>query len=321
MKKIVTLLALIVILSACGENSDKKIVWKLGHVANEDHIWSKVSAKFAEEVAIRSDGKMEIKLFPNSLEGNEVDNINGIRAGVSQMTLSGETLQNWAPKAALMAVPYAFRDREHVKTAVEGEIGVEISQDIEDKAGLIPLFYILRLPRQLTSNRPITKPSDLNNILLRVPAVPLFVKTWEALGAKPTPMAFNELFTSLQQGTVEGQENPVDRIHSGGLYEVQKYVNKTDHVYQWIYGLVGVKQFNALTPELQQAVRESATVAQKYGLKLIEEVESYYITDLKAKGMQFVDVDKEAFMKMAKPAIENNLSEEQKALYQKIQNI
>jgi len=125
MKKIVILLISIITFTACGDKSNKKIVWKLGHVANEDHIWNKISIKFAKEVSTRSDGEMEIKLFPNSLEGNEVDNINGIR------------------------------DRNHVKKAVEEEVGQEISQDIIEKVGVMPLFYILRLPRQLTSNRPI----------------------------------------------------------------------------------------------------------------------------------------------------------------------
>ncbi|MGL4676968.1 MAG: TRAP transporter substrate-binding protein [Brevinema sp.] len=321
MKKILVCVSLLTILVGCGNKENKKIVWKLGHIANEDHIWHQVATKFAEEIHVRTDGKMEIKIYPNSLEGNEVDNINGIRAGVSQMTFSGESLQNWAEKAAMMAVPYAFRDRVHIQKTVEGEVGQEIAQNIEEKAGLIPLFYVLRLPRQLTSNRPIKSPGDLNSILLRVPAVPLFVKTWEVLGAKPTPMAFNELFTSLQQGTVEAQENPVDLIHSGALYEVQRYVNQTDHVYSWIYGLVGVKQFNKLTPELQEAVQESAQVAQDYGIRLIEEIEESYINDLKAEGMVFVEVDKDAFIQKAKPAVEQSLTEVQKVLYQKIQSL
>jgi len=108
-------------------------------------------------------------------------------------------------------------------------------------------------------------------------------------------------------------------IHSGGLYEVQKYVNQTDHVYQWIYAIVGIKQFNDLSSELQQVVREASMIAQEYGLELIEEAEEKYINELKKQGMEFIEVDKKAFMEKAKPAAEKNLTSEQKELYQKIQ--
>lgn len=318
MKKLMILLMLLVVTGVSCAKKDSTIVWKLGHVAADDHLWNEIAMKFADEVATRSEGKMKIQVYPNSLEGNEVDNINGIRSGISQMTLAGETLQTWAPLAAMMAVPYAFRDRDHVQAVVESIVGQEISKNIEEKAGLIPLFYILRLPRNMTANRKITNPNELKNMLLRVPAVPLFVDTWEAIGAKPTPMAFNELFTGLQQNTVEGQENPVDLIHSAGLYEVQKYVMKTEHVYQWIYSLVGVKQFNALSTELQKVVTDSADIAQEYGFQLVEEAEQFYTDELIKKGMEFVEVDKEAFAEKATQAVENALTEEQKVLYQQI---
>lgn len=321
MKKLLLIMFTVLLLVSCksGNNaSDKPIVWKLGHIFAEDNIMHLVSLKFAEEVNRLTEGKLTIQVYPNSLEGSEIDNINGIRLGTSQMTITGESLQTWAPKAAVMAVPYTFRSVEHVQKGIESEVGEEIAKEIEEKVGLVPLFYVLRLPRNLTSNRPIKTPSDLNKLIVRIPNVPLFVKAWEALGAKPTPMALNEVFTSLQQGTIEGQENPMDLIYTSGFYEVQKYMNLTEHVYSWLYIVVGKKQLDSLTPELREKVYEASKIAQEYGIEEFNKMQTKYVDLLQEKGMTFVEVDKQAFEDMVKPVMEANLTEEQKAIYNKI---
>lgn len=317
--------ALMLLLTACGSNSSKDsadsgetIKWKLGHLADENHIWHKTALKFADLVKEKTDGKLEITVYPNNALGGETDTINSIKAGTVDMVISGETLQNWAPKAALMAAPYAFRDLDHVKKVVEGEIGKEIEAEIKEKAGLTPLYYHTRAPRNLTSNRPITKPEDLDGFRMRVPNVPLFLSVWEAAGAKPQVMDFNEVFTGLQQNVIEGQENPVDLIYSAAFYEVQKYVNKTEHVYSWIYVLVGNKQFESLSDEMKDAVLSAAKEAQAYGEELFETEVAEYEKKLKEEGMEFVEVDQDAFREAMKPAIQKNLTPEQYELYEKI---
>ena len=199
------------LLAACGsdegssssdsgsESGGEVIEWKMGHLADENHIWHKTSEEFAKLVSEKTDGQIEITVFPNNTLGGETDTINSIQAGSADLVVSGETLQNWAPKAALLAVPYAFRDMDHVKAVVEGEIGAEIEEQIIDKAGLTPLYYHTRSPRNLTSNEPIGSPEDLNGFGIRVPNVPLFMDAWEAAGAKPQVMDFNEVFTGIQQ--------------------------------------------------------------------------------------------------------------------------
>jgi len=153
---------------------------------------------------------------------------------------------------------------------------------------------------------------------MRVPNVPVFVDAWKAAGASPQVMAFSEVFTALQQGVIDGQENPVDLIYSAGFYEVQKYVNETEHVNGWVYVLVGKNQFEALSEDLQSAVLEAADEAQAYGDKLFNEETENYAKMLKEKGMTFNPVDKEAFMKAMKPAILEKLTDEQKDLFERI---
>jgi len=324
------LFAVVLVLAACSSDSDNSgsgdsdgdvITWKLGHLADENHIWHDTSLKFAELVKEKTDGQIEIKVYPSNTLGGETDTINAISAGTADMVISGETLENWAPKAALLATPYAFRDLDHVKKVVEGEIGEEIEEEIIEKAELTPLFYMTRAPRNLTSNKPIESVDDIKGFKMRVPNVPLFLDSWDAVGAKPQVMDFDEVFTGLQQNVIDGQENPADLIQSGALYEVQDYVNRTEHVYSWIYVLVGNDQFEALNDEQQEAVKEAASEAQDYGEDLFEDEIEEIEQELKDEGMEFVDVDQDSFREEMIPAIKESLSEEQFELYEKILDV
>ena len=154
---------------------------------------------------------------------------------------------------------------------------------------------------------------------MRVPNVPLFLSVWEAAGARPQVMDFNEVFTGLQQGVIDGQENPLDLIHSAGFAEVQGYVNETEHVYSWIYILVGNEQFNGLSDELKEGVLAAAEEAQTYGKELFDAEFENYRAELTEKGMNFnSDVDQDAFREAMMPAIQKTLSEEQFSLYEQI---
>ena len=291
-----------------------EVTLRFGHLANEQNIWHQAAERFKQLVEENSDGRIEVLLYPNEQLGNEMDLINSIQLGTADMTITGESLQNWAPKAAMMAVPYAFRDAEHLRQAVESEIGEQIEAQIAERANLVPLAWFERGPRELTSNRPIRHPDDLDGIRLRVPNVPLFVSTWEALGARPTPMAFSEVFTALQQNTIQAQENPLSLIESASFNEVQDYVNLTGHVRSWIYVVIGRNRLESMPEELQQIVREAAQEMQVYQAELFEE-------DQQQRGMEFVEVDTEAFAEKARPAVEAALNDEQRELFDAIQNL
>lgn len=286
------------------------VTLKLGHLANEENIWHKAAVKFGEEVKALSDGRVEVEIFPNESLGKEIDLINGMQLGTADMTISGESLQNWAPMAALLAVPYAYKSLEHMDSVASGDIGKEIEAQIIAKAQVRPIAYFARGPRNLTSNRPIKSPDELNGLKLRVPNVPLFVGVWSALGAQPTPMAFSEVFTSLQNGTIDAQENPLALIKSANFNEVQKYVNKTEHVRSWIYLVISELTWSKLSDADKAAVTEAAKRAQAYERQLFLEDEGKLVAELEGKGMTFVDVDGAAFAAKAKDAVLANVSEE-----------
>lgn len=283
---------------------------KLGHLANEQNSWHKAAVKFGEELSSLTDGRIDVQVFPNETLGKEIDLINGMQLGSVDMTITGESLQNWAPMAALLAVPYAYPTLEDMDAVASGEIGSKIEDQIVEKAQIRPIAYFARGPRNLTSNREIKSPDDLNGLKMRVPNVPLFLDVWKALGAQPTPMAFSEVFTSLQAGTIDAQENPLALIDSASFDEVQKFVNKTEHVRSWIYLTISEITWNNLSDEDKAAVTEAAKRAQAYERDLFAADEERLTKELQEKGMTFVEVDKKAFAAKAKDAVLANVSDE-----------
>ncbi|NDW00925.1 TRAP transporter substrate-binding protein [Salipiger sp. PrR002] len=305
-----------VALSASAMAADMTL--KLGHPANEDNIWHKASMKFAEELASLTDGRIEVEVYPNETLGKEMDVINGMQLGTADMTITGESLQNWAPMAALLAVPYAYTSLEDMDAAAGGELGDRIEAQIIDKVGIRPIAYFARGPRNLTSNRPISTPEDLDGLKMRVPNVPLFLNVWKALGASPTPMAFSEVFTSLQNGTIDAQENPLALIKSANFNEVQGYVNKTEHVRSWIYLTISEMAWNQMSEEDQANVMEAAKRAQDYERELFLADEAQLVDQLTELGMEFNEVDTEAFAAAAKDAVLASVSDEIKPEVEKL---
>ncbi|WP_208991404.1 TRAP transporter substrate-binding protein [Pannonibacter phragmitetus] len=283
---------------------------KLGHLANEQNTWHKASVKFGEELKALTNGRIEVEVYPNESLGKEVDLINGMQLGTADMTITGESLQNWAPMAALLAVPYAYKSLEHMDEVASGKTGEDIKAEIVARAQIRPIAYFARGPRNLTANREIKSPDDLKGLRLRVPNVPLFVDTWKTLGAQPTPMAFSEVFTSLQSGVIDAQENPLALIKSANFAEVQKFVNKTEHVRSWIYLTISEMTWSQLSAEDQAAVLEAAKRAQAYERELFLADEENLVKELQAAGMTFVEVDAAAFAEKARPAVLANVKPE-----------
>ena len=237
MKKLgIVLLVLSVFVSfASAALAADKIVLKFGHLADEKNTWHLGALKFKELVEKNSGGRIEVKIYPNEQLGKEKDLVTSIQTGTADMGIFGETLTTFgADKTIFMATPYLLRDAAHLHKVAGGEMGKEIEAQVLEKAKLRVLGYMERGPRELTSSRAVKTPDDLKGMKIRLPNVPIFLAAWEALGAKPIPMAFSEVFTSLQQGTIEGQENPYALIASAHFYEVQKFLNKTSHVRGWI---------------------------------------------------------------------------------------
>lgn len=318
------LILLVTFLMGCQpsvQENKPDYILRFGHIANTENIWHLAALKFAEEVHRRSQGRVEVKIYPNEQLGNEMDMIISVMTGSLDLVITGESLQNWSvPYAVLCATPYAVRNSEHMRKIVDGPVGKAIEEQILHNTGLKTIAWYERGARNLTSNYPVKHPDDLRGMTIRVPGVTLFVKTWSALGAKPTPMAFSEVFTALQQNTIHGQENPFALIKSAGLYEVQKYCSLTRHIKSWIYLVIGNEKFQSMPVDLQKIILESAKEMQKFEHQLFLSQEEQDSLFLKEKGMEFIEVDKEAFEHRAKEAVKLHLNRDQIKIYEQMQN-
>lgn len=311
---------LFLLLMGCASNKDEpEFLFRASLLTNESHTWYQAMEHFAKICKERSQGRIKVELYPSEQLAKEIESIRLIEAEVVDMTITASTLTNWFDVAAFCELPFLITDSKDMDKIVNGFLGKKIEDEMIQKTGLRPLGYFERGPRHLTSNRPIRHPDDLKGLIIRVPNVPSYVTAWSALGAKPTPMAFSEVFTSLQQGTIEAQENPFAMIYNAGFDEVQQYLNLTGHVVSWAYPVVGEKQFQKLPPDLQKIFLEAGKEMQTYEHRLFLENESKIQDELKNGGMQFIEVDKEAFAKKCKEAIYESLSPEMQKIYDQLE--
>ncbi len=306
-------------LTGCQKSNHGSIyTFRLGHVANTDHTWHKASEYFKDILYERSDGRIVVEVYPNEQLGKEIELIRSIKTGIADMTITGGTLQNWTDIVAFADMPFIFRDTTHMKKLAEGPIGEMMEETILEETGIRILTYFARGARHLTSNRPVRHPSDLNGLIIRIPNVPSYTDAWNALGANPTPMALSEVFTSLQQGTIEAQENPLAMIYSTNLYEVQDYVNLTGHVLSWAYVVIGDRQFQQMPSSLQELFLQAAKDMQTYEHDLFLQNEALLRAELENRGMTFIDVDQQAFRETGSKAVYQNLSSEMQLIYDRI---
>ena len=306
-------------LTTCKKKDDVFLL-RASLLVNEEHSVYRAFDYFSKILEERSDGRLKLQIYPSEQLAKEIEAIRMIQAEVIDMTVTSSMLSNWFEIAAFCELPFFFKDTLEVQNFIKGPIGKRMESEMLNITALRPLGYFQRGARHLTSNSPIKHPDDLSGLIVRVPNVPSFVTAWEALGAKPTPMAFSEVFTSLQQGTIEAQENPFAFIKNAGFYEVQKYVNLTGHVLGWGYPVIGEKKFQKLPDDLKAIMLQAAKDMQVYEHTLFLEDELRIMSELKAKGMEFIEVDKEAFIKKSEKAIYDKMSPEMQAVYRELKN-
>ncbi|WP_194528989.1 TRAP transporter substrate-binding protein [Zobellia roscoffensis] len=317
-KAVLCFLILLSFNSCKPSEAEPEFLLRTALLVNEEHTWYKAFVYFGEILEERTKGRIKVEVYPSEQLAKEVEAIRLIQADVIDMTTTGSTLTNWFEVATFCELPFLMQDSTDMNRYINGPIGKLMEEEMINKSGLRPLGHFERGPRHLTSNRPIRHPDDLDGLIVRIPNVPSFVTLWKALGAKPTPMAFSEVFTSLQQGTIEAQENPFALVNNAGFAEVQKYLNLTGHVMSWVYPVMGEKQFERFPPDLKKIFLEAAKDMQAYEHHLFLENEKNVQEELKAKGMEFIEVDKDAFQQKCEEAIYNSLSPDMKKIYNQL---
>jgi len=259
---------------------------------------------FAREVERRTNGRYKVQTFYSAALGAERESVEGVQLGTLDLTLTSTgPLPNFVPDVAIIDIPFLFRDYAHARAVLDGPIGQELLAKFPAK-GMVGLAWAENGFRHMTnSKRPVNVPEDLRGLKMRTMENPIHIEAYRQFGILPTPMAFTEVFTALQQGTVDGQENPLSVITAAKLDQVQKYLSLTGHVYSPAVFLMNKAQWDTLSDADKQAFRDAATEGVKANRARVDDDERKAVADLRARGMTVVEnVDKEKFQAALAPA-------------------
>ncbi|MBL3592067.1 MAG: TRAP transporter substrate-binding protein [Synergistaceae bacterium] len=279
---------------------------KLAHVVNEKDAFHACALKFKEIVEEKTGGEIVVQLFPNATLGDERNLLESLKMGVVEMAIiTGGPIINFMPQFGVFDLPFLFASPEHAYKVLDGEIGRKMLADME-KNGWKGLAYGERGFRNLTnSKRPVVTPADMTGLKIRLMQNPVFVDAFKALGANAVPMAWTEALTALQQGTIDGQENPINVIHAFNLNESQKYLTLTRHAYSPNVILFSLRKWKEFTPEQQAIMEEAAQAAAEYNRDLDNANEAAWLQELKDRGMEVVEnPDLAAFREAVQPVYE-----------------
>lgn len=260
---------------------------KIGYALAPDSHYGVAAHKWQDVVEAETDGKFKFRHFPSSGLGGEREVVEGLQLGTVEATIvSTGTLSNFVPETGVTDIPFLFRSLEHARHVLDGPIGQEILDQF-DGAGLVAMAWGEQGFRHITNNRnPIETPEDLAGMKLRTMENPVHLKAFNALGAAPTPMAWPEVIGALQQGTIDGQENPLSVIVSVKLDEVQKYLTLSGHVYSPAMLLISKPFWDSLSDKDKAAFEKGATEAVTAMRAYVDDVEKSGVETLKERGMQ-----------------------------------
>ena len=278
---------------------------------------------FAKEVAKRTNGRYKVETFYNGALGGERESIESVQLGTQALTFSSTgPVPNFVPETKILDVPFLFRDKAHARAVLDGPIGQEMLGKFDAK-GFKALAWAENGFRHMTnSKRDVRVPEDLKGLKMRTMENPVHIAAYKGFGIITTPMAFPEVFTALQQGTVDGQENPLSVITSAKFDQVQKHLTLTGHVYSPCVFLMNKESFDKLSAADKTAFLEAAKEGVKANRLRVDSDEKMAVADLRAKGMTVVDqVDKTRYQTALAPVYADFEKQFGKANLERIRNV
>jgi tripartite ATP-independent transporter DctP family solute receptor len=269
----------------------------LGHGAAPGNPRHEASVKFAELVKANTQGRIEIQVAHSSQLGDDAAMVTAIRSGTLDMSANSQgTVSSVVPEYSALGLPFLFSDITKAWKMLDGPIGQELAKRSEAK-GMIVLGYWDNGIRHLSnSKRPVKAPADVKGLKIRTPPDAITVDIMQALGADPQQIKFSELYVALQQGVVDGQENPLANVESAKLYEVQKYISLTGHKYEATPFLMSKRSWDKLSPADQKVFLAAGAEATQLQRKLSKDADLKLVAELKAKGVQIDTVDNAPFV-------------------------
>lgn len=294
-------------------------VIKLGHALEDKHPQNLGALRFAELVSQKTSGKVEVQVFPSGGLGDDRALQEAVGNGTIQMAVVGNTT-GIAPKTEVFRLPFIFQGPEHAYRVLDGPVGEEVYSGLIANGIRVLTVYDNGFRQVTNSKRPITKLADFKGLKLRVPESKIYISTFNAIGANPTPMAFGEVYSGLQQGVIDGQENPLATIYTSKMQEVQKHLAITNHMYTSAPVIISESFWKSLPADIQKAIRDAATESRSFNREKFRSLEDEYLTELKKAGMTVTSVDQKELQNAVEPVYGEFEARIGKDLIKKVKN-
>jgi tripartite ATP-independent transporter DctP family solute receptor len=277
---------------------------KLAHSGSQDWQGNRWAQNFAEALAERVPGA-KVELYPNAQLGQDPALTQAVKLGTLDITVQGPVLEQYVPSLAVLDLPFLYRTMADAHKAQDGPVGGKIKAE-SDKAGFRFLGWIDIGMRSVTnSRRPINTLADFKGLKLRVPPGKIFLSTFQALGASTQSIDFGELYTAMQQGVVDGEENPPTTVRVQKYYEVQKYFSLTRHIASFAYAVINKRVFDRQPDSVRKAIEEAGAIATQKGRDFVAADESESLAFLKQKGMEINEPsDPDSFRLATRPVLD-----------------
>ena len=275
-----------------GEGSGDKLVMKLGHTLSPENHYQLTALEFAKVVKQKTNGKIEILVFPQAQLGGEVQMTQALRTGTQDFMIGAQAVvENTVKEWQVLSVPYLFDSVDDANNTLRSPVGKKFLDLLQDH-NMIGLTWLSALERDVfTAKRTVSSLEDLKGLKLRVMQSPGYIDGYRALGANPTPLAYNQLYLALQQGVVDGAETSPDQFVQDKFTEVAKHFYLTRTHYVCVVLAIGKASWNKLTPDLQKALREAAAEATRYDIKEYKKKYEESLATMKSKGIDVKEVD------------------------------
>jgi len=324
MHRLVSLTAVVLlafVFFGCGKKSDVTVI-KMGHALDVEHPVHKAMLFMAEKLKEKSAGKVKLEVYPGEQLGSEREMIEQLQLGSLDMAkVSTSPLESFIPLMSIFSVPYLFRDSEHLWKVLDGPVGKKLLQAGEEK-GLKGLCYYDAGSRSFyTKDKPILTPADLQGMKIRVQESKTSMQMIKELGASPTPIAWGELFTSLQQGVIDGAENNPPSFYRSRHFEVCKFYSLDEHTMVPDIVLMSMATWKKLSPDVQKMVQEAANESAQYQKQLWKEETEYALTKVQEQGVKLYNPDKTTFREKVKQMHESYKGSDVGELLQEINKV
>lgn len=282
---------------------EKQTIIRVGSIQSASHPIVQGLERFGKIVSQKTNNAVQVKVFPDSQLGNAIPQIEGVKMGTQEIFCDGASFatQFGVPDYAITIAPFLFKSSKDVRKVMGGEIGKGMAEELRKKQGILVLSQQWdAAPRDLLTKKAVATPKQLKGLKIRVPEIKIFLETWRALGASPTPMAFGEIFTGLQQGTIDGLELPLDMIYTQKHFEVAKYIALTHHCIGTQFVLINERFFNSLSTNHQKAIMQAINEAGDYQNELVQNTLDKVKGSLSEAGVKFSEINFEEWNKLVK---------------------